>query len=172
MQMRSHSFFRFISFLFQLTAITWLGLGCQVPKTHQDDADSQRSVLVTVLADMIVNEDRDGKIVRFVDVSPEILQELRARCGERYTIYPVELAELKPLDPSQSPSDFQEKIVVMKNTKREGVIIDTKVRKCERSRAEVAASYDHGSSGVGFLYKLAFARGAWHIVSITTTIAS
>ena len=170
--MRSYSFFRYMTFLFQLTGIIWLGSGCQVSKMHQTNTNAERPILVTVLADMIVNEDKDGKIVRFVEASPEMIRELRARCGERYTIESVELSELQPLNSSQGLSDFQQRRVILKNTEREGVIIGAELSKYGRTKAEVRASYVHGSSGIGFLYKLSFGRNAWHIVSTTTISAS
>ena len=110
-------------------------------------------VTLTVLTHMAREADKNGAIVRFVDVSPESLAQLREACGQKFLIRPLAEAERTEND------------IHLKNTKREGVVIQVELKEVLGDRATAYGSYIGPTSGVGIRYSLRRVNGDWQIVS-------
>ena len=140
---------------------TLLLCGCHTqPTTGNQAGGSQTEITLLVLAHMVVEADKSGKFVRFVDLpSPEI-DRLRERCGNRFQIRPV------------SDSDSSTGTLILKTCGEEGVHLTVKVTRVNTREAEASGAYLQVGSFASFRYKLRYAHGAWRISSCEFYAAS
>ena len=79
---------------------------------HEPDQDS---AIMTIFGDMVVGGDKSGNLIRFVELPPEQIQLLRNRCGGRYVILSIEMAQ------------HTNNMVCLKESSKIGVIIRVKM---------------------------------------------
>lgn len=131
-----------------VTILSCLGLllACLCCSHHRHQATDEAtsaSVELAVLAHMVTNAARSSEAVRFVQLTPVRLGQLRSRCGQGFRI--------EGEGASRPPTSGT--LLLVRWVKHDGLW------------AEARVSYRGCDGSSDFLYKLRQEHGEWHILS-------
>jgi hypothetical protein len=147
-----------------------LASACRAPESgqavHQPEG---HEAVMALLADMVTKADDTGALIRFVDLSPSDVQQLRKRCGGRYQVFPIEMAEEYGDSPSNEGAP--DRGLRLKGTQKDGVHIRTEVTRIRRSGADAVGSYQGRLCGSGWRFTLYRSEGVWRVTSSECTVA-
>ena len=156
--------------LLTILCVAVLTSGCRAPAggraVRQPD---DREAVMALLADMVIKADDSGTLVRFVELSPAEAEQLRKRCGERYQVFSIEMAEEyrdRPADEGAAGWGIR-----LKGTQQDGVHIHAQITRIHQSRADAVGSYQGRLCGSGWQFKLRRSDGVWRVVSSRCTVA-
>ena len=153
-----------------------LALACLLGGCHTESASREspgadsRAIILAVLAHMVPSYDhlfpfgdkvQPPKLVRFVNLKPPEIRQLKRLCGGRFQIAPW------------TESMCIGERLTNPDSIREGVILRAGVTWINGSEARAFGVYDRGpGSSICFDYILHKGKGAWHVTSTSCILPS
>jgi hypothetical protein len=158
-----------------VAALGWMvGVACFRQGVSTTDYGERAQIHAEVLSDMIKHLDEDGKLIRFVDLSPKSAGELQRKFVGEFKVVSTNEAEIVPVDPPVGRASlFPIYKIIHKLTGEEGGILQVNVESSSTGQvARARAINSRGNSVVVLQYILKRQAGGWVIESVKLIVAS
>lgn len=145
-------------------ALSCLMGGCHTQSGSRQSGEAERrAIKLAVLAYMVehLGCDPAGKLVRYVELQPSEVRQLRHLCGHRFQIAPL------------SPSERAAGCLTLSDSIKKGFLLKVMVQSVNGSQAEVSGDYNRGpGSWATSDYTLRKEKGTWRVTSKRTYFPS
>jgi len=143
---------------------------CSTPSgARMEPSADSRSIELVVLCHL-VKTDQSSRLVMFVDLPSDDIQELGALCGGGHEIESSKMAEWTQKE--ALVGDISPRFLRLRDTEKEGVILRVEIKEIRGKSAEVIGTTIGSAFTSQDRFQLRFSGGRWQIVSVKAIFAS